>query len=93
MAEQCSRIAKDLGYEAKPTAFPLLAGGTDAAEFAKAGVQATTLSAMNWTDKGELPAYHTTRDTIDAVDPEAVRRSIEIGIRYIEHQDEQMGRQ
>jgi predicted glycosyltransferase len=87
MAEQCSRIASELGYQVPPVKFPFMAGGTDAAEFAKAGIEATTLAAMNWEDKGDAPAYHTTRDTIDAVDPIAVQRSIDLAIHYVRQKD------
>ncbi len=90
MARDCSQIAEDLGYVVRPVKFPFLAGGTDAAEFAKSGVEATTLAAMNWVDKGESPAYHTTRDTIDAVDPIAVQRSIDLGIHYVLKKDQEI---
>ena len=60
-----------------------MAGGTDAAEFAKAGIEATTLAAMDWENREADTAYHTTRDTIDAVDREAVSRSIAIGVQYV----------
>ena len=83
MAEECVAIAKQLGYDSKTAAFPFLAGGTDAAEFAKAGVEATTLVGMDWTTMTQSRAYHTTRDTISAVDEEAVARAIQIGVQYI----------
>lgn len=88
MADDCIDVATDRGYTLDKRPFPLLAGGTDAGEFAKAGIDAVTLSAINFTDKGENPAYHTTRDTIDAVDPVAVERCIDIGIHYILKKDE-----
>lgn len=87
MAEQCSQIADQLGYQVPPVKFPFMAGGTDAAEFAKAGIEATTLAAMNWEDKGDAPAYHTRRDTIEAVDPIAVERSIDLAIHYVLEKD------
>ncbi len=90
MADQCCQIADRLGYQIQPVKFPFLAGGSDAAEFAKAGVEATTLAAMNWGDKGDAPAYHTTRDTIDAVDPKAVERSIDLGIHYVLEKDREV---
>ena len=83
MAEGGATIAKNLGYEVGVHPFPFLAGGTDAAEFAKAGIEATTLAAMDWENREADTAYHTTRDTIDAVDREAVSRSIAIGVQYV----------
>ena len=89
MADQCCAIANELGYEVTTIEFPFLAGASDAAEFAKAGVEATCLAGMNWADKGDQPAYHTRRDTIDAVDPEAVKRSIDLGIHYVITKDQE----
>jgi len=83
MVDDCIAIGQSLGYSIKKVPFPFLAGGTDAAEFAKVGIEATTLAGMNWVNKQGKPAYHTLRDTIEAVDAEAVYRSIELGIAYI----------
>lgn len=88
MASDCVAIAEKLGYTIPTSPFPFLAGGTDAAELAKAGVEAITLAAMNWDTKEGLVAYHTLRDTIEAVDPIAVERSIAIGLAFIEEKDE-----
>jgi len=90
MVDECLEVAKELNYSIKKVSFPFLAGGTDAAEFAKAGIEATTLAGMSWTNKKGQPAYHTTRDTIEAVDPEAVSRCIDIGINYIKRKDSQI---
>lgn len=87
MAKEGATIGKNLGYEVGVHPFPFLAGGTDAAEFAKAGIEATTLAAMDWENREADTAYHTTRDTIDAVDSEAVRRSIAIGVNYVLEKD------
>ena len=87
MVDECLAVSKDLDINIKKVAFPFLGGGTDAAEFAKAGIEATTLAGMQWVDRGEEPAYHTLRDTIDAVDPIAVSKSIELGIHYIMRKD------
>jgi len=87
MAGQCSQIAAELGFEMGTSRFPFLGGGTDAAEFAKAGVEATTLIGMDWAIRDKKAAYHTSRDTVEAVDEEALRRSIAIGIAYISARD------
>ena len=87
MAEECTQAAKQLGWDMGLVKFPFLAGGTDAAEFAKIGVEATTLAAMSWTIKEGDIAYHTTRDTIEAVDEEAVSRSIAVAIQYVLEKD------
>jgi len=83
MVDECISVGKELGHPIKKVPFPFLAGGTDAAEFAKVGIEATTLAAMSWVNKEGKPAYHTLRDTIEAVDAKAVSISIETGINYI----------
>ena len=65
----------------------MFAGGTDAAEMAKAGIEATCLAGMSMKSYGDEPAYHTSRDTIDAVDRRAVEAAIEIGLAYIKRKD------
>ena len=89
MATECTQAAKELGLDMGLVKFPFLAGGTDAAEFAKVGVEATTLAAMSWTIKEGDIAYHTTRDTVEAVDEEAVSQSMAVAIRYVLDKDRQ----
>ena len=89
MVNQCISVSEKLNYSTASIAFPLLAGGTDAAEFAKIGIEATTLVAMKWENKDTKSMnYHTTRDTIEAVDKLAVYKSIDIGINYAIEKDE-----
>lgn len=83
MVKEGMEASQKLEYPIQSVSFPLLGGGTDAAEFAKAGIEATTLVAMSWTERKADSAYHTTRDTLEAVDREAVYRSIDIGIQYV----------
>ena len=90
MAEECTELSRQLGFSIGTSPFPFLGGGTDAAEFAKIGVEATTLAAMNWTKRDQSSAYHTTRDTIEAVDKVAVARSIALGIQYVLQKDREI---
>jgi len=87
MASECVEVARNLGYDIPKVPFPILAGGTDAGEFARGGIEATTLNGMTFGQQNDLPSYHTTRDTVDKVDPIAVSRSIKIGIEYILKKD------
>ncbi len=60
---------KEVGVNYKR--WKLDAGGSDAAEFAKAGIlKATTLAAQDQTPK---PNYHTYNDKLENMDPEAMR--------------------
>lgn len=90
MVDECLLVANSLGHQASSNPFPMFAGGTDAAEMAKAGIEATCLAGMPFDTYGAEPAYHTTRDTIDAVDPKAVEAAIEIGLGYIRRKDNQV---
>ena len=60
--------------QVKPIGF--LAGGTDAGETAKAGVESTTLMGMSFTIDALDAVYHTPKDTIEAVSTEAVQAAL-----------------
>ncbi|MEM6800313.1 MAG: M28 family peptidase [Bacteroidota bacterium] len=87
MGQEAVDIARKLGYESDIKPIVFAAGGTDAAEFARAGIEATTLFGMGWTIDTKPDAYHTLKDTVDAVDPEAVRKAFDIIANYVEHKD------
>ena len=90
MAKECEEIAHSMNYPAtcKPIAF--LTGGTDAAELAKIGVEATSLLAMPWGNSERASAYHTPNDTVDTIEPEAVEAAINIVWRYIEKKESEI---
>ena len=69
----------------QPLAF--LTGGTDAAEFAKKGITATTLIGMPWSNSNRNTSYHTPNDTLDNVKPEVVEKTLKIFISYIKDKD------
>ncbi|HPK64900.1 MAG TPA: M28 family peptidase [Sphaerochaeta sp.] len=77
LARKCVNIARSMGYEASALSMPILGGATDAASAARIGLEATTLTASSWSDG----VYHTKDDTLAAIDPESVERSIGIAIR------------
>ena len=87
LAQECRVSAEKLGYksEVKPIAF--LTGGTDAAEFAKLGVEATTLLAMPWGNSARAAVYHTPNDTIDHVEKDAVKAGLEIFFDIVNKKD------
>ncbi|MBX3420624.1 MAG: M28 family peptidase [Pirellulaceae bacterium] len=91
LAAECTAIGSELGYDIRSVRFPLLAGGTDAAEFSKAGIAATTLQGMCYADKGNWPAYHTTRDTIENVSWPVTSAVIDISLSLIQRKDRRVG--
>ena len=71
------------GY--KPRLFSLIfgAGGTDAAEAARAGIEATTVIALSTAIVREDLVYHTHRDTVEAIESEAVEACLRLITRYL----------
>jgi hypothetical protein len=62
-------------------------GGTDAAELAKLGVEATTLLAMPWGNSSRAAVYHTPNDTIDHVEKDVVQAGLGIFFDVITNKD------
>lgn len=90
MATDCKNVASELGHTTGLQPFPFAAGGTDAAEFAKIGVKATTIFGMGFTADTKPEAYHTLKDTIDSVDPKAIAITLDIGINYIRKKEREI---
>jgi Zn-dependent M28 family amino/carboxypeptidase len=81
--KKCSNISKSLGYEIPSLKMPFGGGSTDAAEFAKAGIPALSIIGLDTTfTSGEVP-YHTSFDTVDRIEPEAVLACMQIAEQFI----------
>jgi aminopeptidase YwaD len=68
LADRCASLLSQAGrpdVPTKPIAF--LTGGTDAAETARAGANATTLMGMPWGNSERGAVYHTPADTPESV--------------------------
>ncbi|MFA5514408.1 MAG: M28 family peptidase [Sphaerochaetaceae bacterium] len=91
MATSAVEIAKSMGYEAYSQPIAFLTGGTDAAEAAKVGFEATSLMGMKWDNKERSSVYHTSKDLPEAIEAEAVKRSISIAIKFIQQLDDKTG--
>jgi aminopeptidase YwaD len=91
MAEECSEIASALGYDAPVRPYPFGGGGTDAASFAKAGIEAVSVIAMPLSLLHGRHIYHTMNDTLDHIEPEAVAATYEIITGFIIKDDEKQG--
>jgi aminopeptidase YwaD len=89
MATECLEVATDLGYPCKLFPFTFGGGGTDAAEFARIGVETTTLLAMATEIFRDNLVYHTMDDTVENIEPEAVEATLNIAINYILRKDSQ----
>ena len=87
MAARCVEIAGREGYGERLMGMPFGGGGTDAAELAKVGVEATTLIAMPVSIERDVVVYHTLNDTVDHMHPEAVEACLKILHAYIVEMD------
>ena len=72
----------------KPIEF--LTGGTDAGEFGRVGIEATTLIAMPWEGNNRLDTYHTPKDVVEAIEPEVVEAVLKIACEYISKKDKEV---
>ena len=90
MAEEIQEIFASLGYSA--SLFPLIfgAGGTDSAEFAKAGIETVNILAVPTEFKDNNVVYHTSHDTVDQIESEVVEAILRLLIEYILKQEEKV---
>ena len=86
-ADECQASANHLGYHAVTKPITFLTGGTDAAELAKVGVEATTLLAMPWDNSERASVYHTPNDTLDKIEKPVIRAGLEIFFDLISKKD------
>ncbi|RJX26942.1 MAG: M28 family peptidase [Acholeplasma sp.] len=87
LAEELYQTGNSLGFKTKTQPLAFLTGGTDAAELAKIGVSATTIIGMPWTNDQRSNVYHTPNDTLDHVNLEVVKQTIEIIDTWIRKTD------
>jgi len=94
MANDLTNIAKELGYGARVARMPWGGGSTDAAAFARSGIEATCMLAFDL-NVGSLPkdlVYHTLKDTTNAIEPTIVEQAINVTIDYILKKDKEISR-
>ncbi|MBE2221729.1 MAG: M28 family peptidase [Anaerolineae bacterium] len=81
LSGRCQRLLVENGRSVDLHPIAFLTGGTDAAELAKGGAQATTFMGMLWSNDERGSVYHTPADTLDAVSEEALAVSIELALK------------
>ena len=81
--KKCSNIAQALGYNIPSLKMPFGGGATDAAEFAKAGIPALSIIGLDTTFSSGMVPYHTSFDTVDKIEPEAVLACLQITEQFI----------
>lgn len=78
-----AECASDMGLKVPVGAIPL--GSTDAAAASQAGVKAASFVAM---DPAPARYYHTRLDTADILEPETIKKGIELALRAVFRFDE-----
>jgi hypothetical protein len=89
LAEKCVQIARSAGYQARAIPMIFGGGGTDAAEFARVGVEATTMLAMSTDLVRNGLVYHTMQDTVDKIELGAVQACLRVAVDLVEEIDSQ----
>lgn len=87
MAQECSQIAAALGHSAAVMPLGPGGGGTDAAAFAKNGVESTSVIGISASGIGKKTVYHTPQDTVEHIEPQAVEVALDIVVNYIMRKD------
>jgi aminopeptidase YwaD len=83
MITLCLETADSLGYAVKTAPIPFGGGGTDASWFAANGIPTVSIIGMPFDFRSREVYYHTTRDTVDKIDPQIIRAAAEIVINAI----------
>ncbi len=88
MTAECVEIAKRLGYDIASGPVTFGGGGTDAVRFADHGIEVASIIGISTKLIREGLVYHTVNDTVDKLDPKAVKACLEIAVNYIREKDE-----
>jgi aminopeptidase YwaD len=89
MTAHCADIAGRLGYDIAAGPVTFGGGGTDAVRFADHGIAVASIIGISTDLIREGLVYHTVNDTVDKLDPAAVKACMEIAVNYIKEKDEE----
>ena len=89
MTAECVDIAKRLGYAIPAGPVTFGGGGTDAVRFADHGIEVASIIGLSTKLIREGLVYHTVHDTVDKIEPAAVKACLEIAVNYIKEKDEE----
>jgi len=81
--QRCIEIAKQLGISLKLKSIPFGGGSTDGSWFANNKTQVISIIGMPMDFKNKTAYYHTPSDTIDKIEPKAVKSVIDLAVNYI----------
>ena len=81
--QRCIEIAKQLGISLKLKSILFGGGGTDGSWFANNKTQVISIIGMPMDFKNKTAYYHTPFDTLDKIEPKAVKSVIDLAVNYI----------
>jgi aminopeptidase YwaD len=87
MANELKTIANKRGYNVRTLPIPFGGGGTDAASFAKIGINAVSIIGISTNFIRDGLVYHTLNDTVEHIEPKIVEACYNIIIDYINIKD------
>jgi len=80
-------ISNQLGYSIQTKKFPFGGGGTDAAHFAKEGIETASLIGISTNMIRDGLYYHTANDIVENLDKYAVEATINIALNFVLHKN------
>ena len=87
MADELIRCAAAEGLVMRRFGMIFGAGGTDAAESARVGIPSSSIIAMPTELVRPDMVYHTSRDTVEHIEPPVIEACMRIALRYLEQLD------
>jgi aminopeptidase YwaD len=84
VVDQLVACAQECGFEMRTFGMIFGAGGTDAAESARAGIPSTSIIAIQTEIVRKGLVYHTPRDTVEHIEPAAVEACMRIALRFLD---------
>jgi aminopeptidase YwaD len=87
MVSALREVATENNLRVKTIPIPFGGGGTDAAAFAVAGIEATSLIAQPTGLVSREHLYHTSKDVVEGIDIEVVKAVLEITIGFVRKVD------
>ena len=87
MVSNICEVAVEKGLHLKRMPIPFGGGGTDAAAFAAAGIEAASIIAQPTAFFSNDHLYHTSKDVVEKIDTSAVKATIELAVGYIRKVD------
>ncbi len=90
LSDRLAKVGNELGCSFQRKPFPFGGGGTDAGEFALAGLETTSIIGVPWSFSKANNFYHTTRDLVDNIEPRAIEAVGNTVIDYIQRKDQEL---